>query len=45
MSSPKASMIDLHVVCNVPTWTAMSWLPCMIVSPFTSQSADEKSRA
>ena len=35
----------LAVKCSVPTWTAMSWLPCMTVSPFASQSADEKSRA
>lgn len=26
------------------TWTAMSWLPCITVLPWASQSAEEKSR-
>jgi hypothetical protein len=45
MSSPNASMTALQVKCRVPTWTAMSCDPCMIVFPSRSQSADEKSRA
>ena len=45
MSSPNASITALHVKWSVPTWTAMSCEPCMIVSPFASHSEHEKSRA
>jgi hypothetical protein len=45
MSPSNASMIALHVKCRVPTCTAMSCEPCMIVFPSRSQSAEEKSRA
>ena len=34
MSSANASITALQVKCSVPTWTAMSCDPCMIVSPF-----------
>jgi hypothetical protein len=45
MSSSKASITALAVKCSVPTWTAMSWLPCITVFPCASQSALEKSLA
>ena len=44
MSSPNVSMTAFAVRCSVPTWTAMSWLPCMTVLPCASHSAEEKSR-
>ena len=45
MSPSNASITALAVKCSVPTWTAMSWLPCITVLPCRSHSADEKSRA
>ena len=45
MSSPNASITALALKCSVPTWTAMSCEPCMIVLPLASHSAEEKSRA
>src|SRR4051812_17149390 len=44
MSPSKSSSTALAFRCSVPTWTAMSWEPCMIVSPRASCSAHEKSR-
>jgi hypothetical protein len=44
MSSPNASMTAFAVRWSVPTWTAMSWLPCITVLPSRSHSAEEKSR-
>src|SRR4051794_29823893 len=44
MSPAKSSSTALAFRCSVPTWTAMSCEPCMIVSPRASCSAQEKSR-
>src|ERR1700754_5014660 len=44
MSPSKSSSTALAFRCSVPTWTAMSCEPCMIVSPRASCSAHEKSR-
>src|SRR3954466_13028914 len=44
MSPAKSSSTALAFRCSVPTWTAMSCEPCMIVSPRASWSAQEKSR-
>src|SRR4051812_25377000 len=44
MSPSKSSSTALALRCSVPTWSAMSCEPCMIVSPRASCSAHEKSR-
>src|SRR6201991_1048621 len=44
MSPSKSSSTALAFRCSVPTWTAMSCEPCMIVSPLASWSSHEKSR-
>src|SRR3954447_8632471 len=44
MSPSKSSSTALAFRCSVPTCTAMSCEPCMIVSPRASCSAQEKSR-
>src|SRR3954452_3163804 len=44
MSPSKSSSTALAFRCSVPTCTAMSCEPCMIVSPRASCSAHEKSR-
>src|SRR3954471_10905714 len=44
MSPAKSSSTALAFRCRVPTCTAMSCEPCMIVSPRASCSAHEKSR-
>src|SRR4051795_501010 len=44
MSPSKSSSTALAFRCSVPTCTAMSCEPCMIVSPRASWSAQEKSR-
>src|SRR3954447_22768864 len=44
MSPSKSSSTALAFRCSVPTWTAMSCEPCMIVSPLASCSAQLKSR-
>src|ERR1700754_5161965 len=44
MSPAKSSSTALAFRCSVPTWTAMSCEPCMMVSPLASCSAHEKSR-
>src|SRR5690349_7036981 len=44
MSPAKSSSTALAFKCSVPTWTAMSCEPCMIVSPLASCSAQLKSR-
>src|SRR4051794_3488308 len=44
MSPSKSSSTALVFRCSVPTCTAMSCEPCMIVSPRASWSAQEKSR-